>query len=89
MGIGGLVLGLGFALIWGSPNIANLEYGASYNGFSTVISASDAFSISFWLLWAGFVLFPVGLAILAYGIGAQKSSPVPVSTETASSETGI
>ncbi len=85
MAVGGFILGLGFALIWGSPSVASLEYGAAYNSFGTVISVSEAFSISFWLLWAGFVLFPIGLAISAYGIGAQKSSPETASTETVSS----
>lgn len=82
MAVGGLVLGLGFALIMGSSSIANLVYGQKSLGFGTAMSVSDAFSISFWLLWAGFVLFPVGVAILAYGVGAQKSSPETVSTET-------
>ncbi|MGP8056168.1 MAG: hypothetical protein ACLP9K_00970 [Nitrososphaerales archaeon] len=88
MTIGGFILGLGFVLIW-SPSIPNLVYGANQYGASVGISVSQAISVSFWFLWAGIVLFPVGLAILVYGIGAQKSSPEPVSTETASTETGI
>lgn len=82
MAVGGFILGLGFAMIFGSPSIASLTYGADSVGSREVISVSDAFTISFWLIWAGVVLFAVGLAILAYGVGAQKSSPETASTET-------
>lgn len=82
MAVGGIILGLGFALVYGSPSIASIVYGANSVGSSAAISVSDAFSVSFWLLWMGFVLFPVGLGILAYGIGAQESSPETVPTET-------
>lgn len=82
MAVGGFFLGLGFALIFGSPNIASLAYGAASVGSSNVTSARDAFSISYWLVWTGVVLFPVGLGILVYGVGAQKSPPETVSTET-------
>ncbi len=82
MAVGGFILGLGFALIFGSPNFGNLVYGAASIGASMPISVNDAFSVSYWLLWTGIVLFPVGLAILVYGIGAQKSPPKVVSTET-------
>ena len=80
MALGAFFAGLGYALIFGSPSIASLEYGAASVGQS-VISTGDAFSLSFWLFWAGIVLFPVGLAILAYGIAAQKS-PAAASIET-------
>lgn len=82
MAIGGFILGLGFALIYGSPSIASIVYGADSVGSGAAISVSDAFSVSFWLVWAGFVLFPVGLGILAYGVGAQESPPETVSTGT-------
>jgi hypothetical protein len=82
MAVGGLILGLGFALIWEGPSIPSLIYEANSLGLSEAISVSDAFSVSFWFLWTGIVLFSVGLAILAYGIGAQKSLPETVSTET-------
>jgi len=88
MAVGGFILGLGFGLIW-SPSIPNLVYGANSYGVNVGISLSEAISMSFWFLWAGIVLFPVGLAILVYGIGAQKSSPETASAETASAETGI
>lgn len=84
MAVGGLILGLGAALIFVSSNIPNLVYGASEYGSSVGISMSDVFSISLWFIWTGIVLCPVGLAILAYGVGAQKSPP-----ETASTETGV
>jgi branched-subunit amino acid ABC-type transport system permease component len=89
MAVGAFILGLGYAMVFGGPNIANIVYGANSVGSSAVISVSDAFSTSFWFVWMGIVLFPVGLAILAYGVGAQRSSPETSSTEPASTETGI
>jgi hypothetical protein len=82
MAVGGSILGLGFALILGGPSVANVVYGTDSVGLSAAISISDAFSISFWFLWAGFVMSPVGLAVLAYGVGARESSPKTISPET-------
>lgn len=82
MAVGGLVLGLGFALIWTGPSIPSLIYEAASLGFSEPISVSQAMSIGFWFIWTGIILFPVGLAILVYGIGAQKSPPEIVSPKT-------
>jgi hypothetical protein len=76
MAIGGFILGLGFALIFGSINIANLAYAVSAGG------SSDVISISYYFVWTGVVLFPIGLAILAYGVGARESSSQTISTET-------
>jgi len=84
MAVGGFILGLGAALIFSSLNIAELASAANQAGLNNVLSPDDAISISYWFVWTGVVLFPVGLAILAYGVGAQKSSP-----EIASTETGI
>jgi hypothetical protein len=68
-------------LVFGSSSIPNLVYGLVQIGSSSTISLSAAFSVAFWLLWTGIVLFPLGLAILAYGVGAQKSSTETVPTE--------
>ena len=81
MAVGGLILGLGFALMWVGPSIPSLVYEANEIGFSEAISVSTALSVSFWFLWTGIVLFPVGLAILVYGVGAPKSPPETVSPE--------
>jgi hypothetical protein len=89
MAVGAFILGLGYAMVSGGPSIASLVYGANSVGSSSVVSVNDAFSISFWLVWMGVVLFPIGLAILAYGVGVQKSSTETIPRETASTETGI
>lgn len=81
MAVGGLILGLGFALIWTGPSIPSLIYDANSLGFTEPISVSEAMSIGFWFIWTGIILFPVGLATLVYGIGAQKSPPETVSPE--------
>ncbi|MGD0145990.1 MAG: hypothetical protein ABSB53_03945 [Nitrososphaerales archaeon] len=82
MAIGAFILGLGFAMIWACPSIPNLVYEASTVGLGVGISVSDAIAISIWFLWTGILLLPSGLAILTYGIGAQKSPPKIGSTET-------
>lgn len=74
-------MGLGYAFIFGGPSIASLEYEANVVGVG-IISISAAFSIAFTLFWAGVVLFPVGLAILVYGIAAKEPSPLAVSAQT-------
>jgi hypothetical protein len=73
MAVGAFFAGLGYALVFGSLSVASLATGATENGLRSVIPFSDAFSLSFWLFWVGIVLFPVGLAILAYGVGARES----------------
>jgi len=85
MAVGGFVLGLGYALVIGSSNIASLVYGANSVGGGAPISTGDAFSISFWLLCAGLILLPVGAAVLIYGVAAQRSPPAAVSAELPSS----
>ena len=81
MAVGGFVLGLGYALLIGSANIANLIYGGNTVGGGAPLSTGDAFTISFWLLCAGLVLLPVGAAVLIYGIAAQRSPPAAVPAE--------
>ncbi len=84
MAVGGFILGLGYALVIGSPSIANLVYGDNSVGGSPPMSVNEAFSLSIWLLWAGFVLLPAGAAVLIYGAAAQKPAPETVSAETGS-----
>lgn len=84
MAIGGFILGLGFALIFGSLNIAELAIAVNSAGLNEVIPLEDVISTSYWFVWTGVVLFPAGLAILAYGVGAQESTP-----KTAPTGTGI
>ena len=74
MAVGGSVMALGYALVIGSPSIANLVYGANSVGGGAPITTGDAFTISIWLLWAGLVLLPVGAAVLIYG-AATKAPP--------------
>ena len=85
MAVGGFVMALGYALVIGSSSIANLVYGANSVGGGAPISTGDAFTISFWLLCAGLVLLPVGVAVLIYGVAAQRSPPAAVSAELPSS----
>jgi len=75
MAIGALFAGLGYALIFGGPNLPSLIYGAIQSDVSPPISINSAFNIAFTLFWAGVVLFPVGLAILVYGIAVHESPP--------------
>jgi len=74
MAVGGFVMTLGYALVIGTSSIANLVYGANSVGGGAPISTGDAFTISFWLLWAGLVLLPAGAAVLIYG-AATKVPP--------------
>ena len=77
MAVGGFVMALGYALIMGSPSIASLVYGANSVGGGAPISTGDGFTISIWLLGAGLVLLPVGVAVLVYG-AATKAPPEAV-----------
>ena len=86
MAIGGAILGLGFALIFSSLNIAEIASAASQAGAGIILKPNDAISISFWLVITGIVLFPVGLGILAYGVGAQEPQPETTSTEAGFSQ---
>ena len=83
MAVGGFLAALGYALVFGGPSLANLVYGANSFGGSEPISVADAFSASFWLVWTGIVLFPVGVATFAYAIGAKESSRRTEQLETA------
>lgn len=89
MAVGGFILGLGIALVVGSPSIPQIVYNASVYNLKLGISISNSVSISFWLLWMGIALSPVGLMILAYGVGAEKSLPEAVPTEPVPTETSV
>jgi hypothetical protein len=80
--IGGLILGLGVTLIWVGSGLPSLIGGASQLGLTEPISLSAAFSDAFWFALTGLILFPVGLAILLYGIVTKKSPPETVSPKT-------